>query len=467
MPLKSTAQFLKVRLHPAQTRFRTSKATYRGFVGGRGSGKSYVGALDMLLRAGAAPGTYLAASPTYTMLKDASLKTFLDLGKQLQLLKDFRRGDMFATLVNGATVLFRSTDEPERLRGPNLSGVWLDEASQMHPDAYSIAIACLREGGRQGWMSCTFTPRGRQHWTYERFAAAGPDTELISCRTADNIFLPDGFVETVAGKYTLTQQRQELLGEFVDVEGALFRRDWFAVVAAAPLTRLRKCRAWDFAASAPKPGSDPDYTAGVLMSRTEEGVFYIEDVRRVREGPAAVERLVGQTAAIDGKEVRVELEQEPGSSGVALAARYIKILAGYPVYATRPTGDKHTRAVPLAAQAEAGNVKLVRGPWNGAFLDEVESFPVGRHDDQVDAAALAFAALTQSKGPFWMVVDGEVLRFGETPGKPKPKPAVEVTTEVDAGMGRSTVVKLNAHKGIPCGPGDPGWYPARRRWWGW
>jgi predicted phage terminase large subunit-like protein len=58
----------------------------------------------------------------------------------------------------------------------------------------------------------------------------------------------------------------------------------------------------------------------------------------------------------------------------------------------RPTGDKVERAGPLASAVEAGNVVLVQGGlWISDFVDELASFPMGAHDDQVDAASLAFS----------------------------------------------------------------------------
>jgi hypothetical protein len=87
------------------------------------------------------------------------------------------------------------------------------------------------------------------------------------------------------------------------------------------------------------------------------------------------------------------MEQEPGSAGVAVVDRYLRLLAGFVFRSERSTGDKMTRALPLAAQAEGGLVKLVRGPWNEAFLDEASAFPYGPHDDMVDAAAMALQRL--------------------------------------------------------------------------
>jgi hypothetical protein len=67
--------------------------------------------------------------------------------------------------------------------------------------------------------------------------------------------------------------------------------------------------------------------------------------------------------------------------------------------------------------AEAGNVALVPGPWNGAFLDELSTFPQGAHDDQVDAASLAFSQLT-AKHEFWVRFSDERVDTHDTPQRP-------------------------------------------------
>src|ERR1700752_3571237 len=74
------------------------------------------------------------------------------------------------------------------------------------------------------------------------------------------------------------------------------------------------------------------------------------------------------------------------------------MLLGYPVYPDQVRGRKFERSQPFRAAAEAGNVKLLRGGWNEAFLEECEQFsPDEReyeHDDQIDAACGAFNYLT-------------------------------------------------------------------------
>lgn len=173
--------------------------------------------------------------------------------------------------------------------------------------------------------------------------------------------------------------------------GGMFQRGDFEIVDAVPAGAMR-CRAWDFAATQPKPGKQPDWTVGLRMAH-HAGIFYVEDVKRDRWSPADVEKNLKNTASQDGLEVRVRMPQDPGAAGKSDAATKVKLLAGYEVKVVAPTGEKSVRAKPASAQAEAGNVKLVRGEWNDTFLDEVCSFPNAQHDDQVDAFADALNEL--------------------------------------------------------------------------
>lgn len=173
--------------------------------------------------------------------------------------------------------------------------------------------------------------------------------------------------------------------------GGMFQRGDFEVVDAVPAGAIR-CRAWDFAATQQAPGKQPDWTVGLKMAYAG-GIFYVEDVRRDRWSPNDVEKNLKSTASQDGLDVRIRMPEDPGAAGKADAATKVKLLAGYNVGVVRPTGEKAVRAKPASAQAEAGNVKLIRGLWNDTFLDEVCSFPNAQFDDQVDAFADALNEL--------------------------------------------------------------------------
>lgn len=210
-----------------QAEFCRSDALYRAFVGGRGAGKSWAISYDLIRRARRGR-LYMMVSPTYTVLADTDFRMFLGLAREFGCLSGFKVSPPTATLTTGAEVLFRSADNPEKLRGPNLTGVVLNEASLMARDAYDISIASLREGGEVGWLSAGFTPKGPTHWTYEVFATGKPNTAMFRSRTDENPFLDETFAATIQQQYGDTQfSRQELGGEFVQMEGAEFPAQWF------------------------------------------------------------------------------------------------------------------------------------------------------------------------------------------------------------------------------------------------
>ncbi len=176
--------------------------------------------------------------------------------------------------------------------------------------------------------------------------------------------------------------------------GLYFKRHYFEIVDAAPAD-ARRIRRWDLAATDPKDGAEPDWTVGLRMARDRHGTCYVEHVERFQASPARVEQAILTTAALDGKDCLIGLPQDPGQAGKAQVQNLTTMLAGYQVRSERETGSKIVRASAVSAQAEVGNVKLVRGPWNEAFLTELENFPTGAKDDQVDALAGAFNELNQ------------------------------------------------------------------------
>jgi predicted phage terminase large subunit-like protein len=189
----------------------------------------------------------------------------------------------------------------------------------------------------------------------------------------------------------------------------MLKRRWFDVVAAAPL-HAKRVRKWDLAGTRKIAGSDPDWTVGALLARDALGIVYVEHMERMRESPNVVEQAVVNLAAQDraryGRGVIVGLPEDAGQAGKAQAQYLAGRLAGYVVKIVREdrsTGGKAVRATPFASQAEAGNVKIVDGEWNEDFFAEVDVFPAGAHDDQVDAVAGAFNLLVErSSGDEWV-----------------------------------------------------------------
>ncbi len=235
----------------------------------------------------------------------------------------------------------------------------------------------------------------------------GPDAEplsvtFIKSTVYDNKILLDSDPTYLAKLKALDKVERERLLEgnwkIVASAGVLFKRHYFEIVDAFPSEITKTVRCWDRAATkvdeTNKDKIDPDYTVGVKLAKTRQGIFYVLDVVRERESPFEVERITVNTAKQDGVGTEIKIFQDPGSAGVYEAKSYIKKLAGFIVHSEKIITNKLTNAKPVSAQAEAGNIKVLRAEWNNDFFDELENFPDGTHDDQVDALSGAFNMLT-------------------------------------------------------------------------
>ena len=177
-----------------------------------------------------------------------------------------------------------------------------------------------------------------------------------------------------------------------ETAGTVFDRAWFPLVDALPGHGFTAVRFWDKAGTAGGRGAE---TAGVkVLADHLHGWYYVADVVHGRWGDMEREAVIRQTAEADGRGVKIRVEQEPGSGGKDSARATVRMLAGYDVRA-RPAagqGSKVERARPLAAQSEAGNVRVLRAPWAETFLAQAHSFPLGLID-VIDAAVGAFNEL--------------------------------------------------------------------------
>ena len=204
-------------------------------------------------------------------------------------------------------------------------------------------------------------------------------------------------LESDMGAYSVAGQLQQ---RPAPRDSGMFKRSWFEIVDE-PYGKVRhRVRHWDLASTEKRASNDPDYTVGLLLSLDDKGNMYIEDIKRIRESAQKVERLIKDCAKKDGYTTIISLPQDPGQAGSVQADYYKRELAGThaaKVYTERESGNKITRAEVAETQAEAGCIKLIKGHWNEAFLNEVEVFPNGRYDDQVDALSGAVAKLIPYK----------------------------------------------------------------------
>ncbi|MBB77349.1 MAG: hypothetical protein CMJ75_22820 [Planctomycetaceae bacterium] len=391
---------VKSRVHRAQRLILEDRETrYRAFVGGIGSGKTYTGCLDLIqTRADRS----LVLAPTYPMLKDGALSLFLELFGAL--IRKHNKAFLKTELLDGREILWRPADvnNLERLRGINAGYLWVDEGASLTRKAWNVAIGRIRR--TPGRALVTTTPRGLNNWVHDVFVKeAGSSSSLVQCATSENVWLPEGWIQSVRGQYTSRFALQELEGQFLEEDAqGLFDRQWFRVVESAPETPSEaSVRHWDLASTS---GPDSDWSASALLSRRSGRYtltlerYRLSWLKPDRAGKCLKETIV-QTALADGQDVQVSIEAVSGFEHSFEEISLDPRLQGWRFRKVKPCKTKVARAMRLAAKAEAGLVCLVRNRASEPFLTEAEDFPKkGAKNDMVDAASGAYNALRGGSG---------------------------------------------------------------------
>jgi predicted phage terminase large subunit-like protein len=182
--------------------------------------------------------------------------------------------------------------------------------------------------------------------------------------------------------------------------GDMFPTERFEIIGSVDRSKVRKSIRYIDKAGTKDGGA---YTAASLVHDMHDGTTVIEDVIRGQWGAIEREQRILQAAKTDRAtcpRYSVWIEQEPGSGGKESAEGTIRRLKGFDAHADKVTGEKVVRAEPYAAAVQNGDVALVAGGWNRAFLEEHEQYPYGKYLDQVDATAGAFNKLAESIGSY-------------------------------------------------------------------
>lgn len=318
------------------------------------------------------------------------------------------------TFPSGATLTFAYMDtevDKYNYQGAEFQFVGFDELTQFTFPMYSYMFSRLRRNKDNDVplrMRGAGNPGGVGHiWVKERFIDMLDATDDNQIRK-NRIFVPASladnphvdsveYLESLDNLDPVTRAQLKNGDWDIEAEGNMFRKEWFQgkILPQVPsdVTLVRKVRYWDLASTdETKNAADPDYTASCLMGLGDDGNVYVLDIQRDRMSPARVEKWVRQIAEADGRVgTEIYMEQEPGSSGVGIIDHYRRyVLLGYNFRGDRPTGNKVDRARNVSAAAEHGQIFLINGMNIRDFLNEAQAFPMGNHDDMVDAFAAAF-----------------------------------------------------------------------------
>lgn len=164
--------------------------------------------------------------------------------------------------------------------------------------------------------------------------------------------------------------------------------------------RLLSCRSWDLAYSDESKGIQRDSSVGVLMHRVNDNEYVISDMEYGQYGEYLKQHLM-KIAKQDTSNITILLETGTiGGASKFLYKEYRSYLKGYRTHQSEPIGSKVDRAYALRQAILDGyvHVYLTNDYVRGEFIKQMRSFPLGKHDDIIDACAYGFNWLKRRGG---------------------------------------------------------------------
>lgn len=372
------------------------KSTKRGIIfrAGIRSGKSRIACYKAILNA-LKGRRQLIVSFTYKNLKDVILD---NLEKCLPLFGldpneyEINKGDMIVT-VRGIHIYLRSGETPDKIRGIEVSDVFIDEAREFPTnEIFLVCIGRMSENVDGQWH-ITSTTKGK-NWVWELENKNDGNIEIICQKTIENPFLIDGFVENLSKDYSTKFAKQELEGDIVELGAGIINPEWF--ISIDPIQVDKGVRYWDTAVSIKTAA---DFSAGALCTQTNN--FNIANIIKGKFEYPELRKKIIETAQIDGINVTIGIEAVGQTKAFYDDLLREPALRRHTVRSITPRGDKFNRAQPWIARAEAGKVTICRGAWNADFKNECADFTQNdthNHDDQIDAVSGAYELLNRPQG---------------------------------------------------------------------
>jgi predicted phage terminase large subunit-like protein len=330
-------------------------------------------------------------APTYRMMLD----TFREVADTLRpVASKINASDHRIELVTGGVIDMWSLDVPDVARGRKYKRVIINEAAMVPELArtfQNVIRPTLADYKGDAWFLST--PKGYNdfHNLYQR-ELTNNDWRSWTYATSANPYIPESEIEAMRRDMSDAAFRQEILAEFVAIEGALFQRDMFKVVDRAP-EGLKWLRTYDLALTVKEAS---DRTASLCGAQDDEpcvccGVanpVYIRDGLAFKaEYPEVKKKMIAQ-GVVDGRNVHIAVETVAFQLAAVQELRLVPELFGYTIIAEKPIGDKISRLRPAQGRAEQGQIHLVRGAWINDFLNEITSITAEmdqEHDDYGDA----------------------------------------------------------------------------------
>lgn len=206
-----------------QRQFLKSDKRFVLYSGGIGAGKTICGCIKSIFSIAKYPNSLgLICAPTYPMLSLSTMRTFDKICPD-ELIHNRKINEKIYTFVNGSQIAFRSLDKEHKLRGPNISWIYVDEGTEIKKDIFLQLLGRLRES-ENAQIFMTTNPSGYGNYLYEDYVEKPSDnTEVIFTNTLENIYLPKDYVEDLKKTYTGDFYKRFVLGEWGSIEGLIYK----------------------------------------------------------------------------------------------------------------------------------------------------------------------------------------------------------------------------------------------------
>ena len=187
-----------------------------------------------------------------------------------------------------------------------------------------------------------------------------------------------------ANRYTFSGQYMQ---RPTPEDGDIWKKHWFNFIKKPQLPPIRDWQMIIDGAYTKQSRNDP---SGFLIYGTHNNNLYIlSSVDKHLEMPELLKFI---PRFITANRVNIAMIRiEPKASGIT-TDQLIKNETRYNSCQIRSKfsrAGKEERAKMAAPFIEGGRVFLVEGSWNNAYLEQISSFPNGRHDEHIDTTAYA------------------------------------------------------------------------------
>lgn len=325
---------------------------------------------------------------------------------------------MSAEFPTGGVILFRSLDDPDNARGHTAAGVVIDEVGDVKPEAwYEVLRPMLIDTGGWAWM--IGTPKGR-NWFYKEHRNALDRTDSMSwqvptlgCEVVDGVLvrkahplenpdIPFSEIQQIYHDTPLDTFRQEILAEFVEHQGSVFRN--LLACLNAPMDATPEQHRGHRIVLGADWGKQADFSAlsvvcadcgqELALDRFNQIDYHFQRARLValaqRWGVGTIE---GEANAM-GEPILEELRRDPALERVQVVAFQTTATSKPPLIESLALAFERTEAQWLDNPTATAELEAYERKASAITGRPQYSAPEGMNDDTVMARALAWHAAT-------------------------------------------------------------------------